>query len=643
MTFSRWFQPPRAPAAARRRLAPAALARFAPAWLAPAALALFAPATLAPLAPAWLAPTALALLAPAWLAGCSEGAGAEAPSATRAARVTPPPGDDPVDTDGDGTPNGEDDDDDGDGVPDEDDEDCDGDGDEDFEDDDADGDGVPGEDDDDEIVPLELEPVPAPQGLHIVDQAAAVRLGKALFWDIQAGSDGQTACASCHFLAGADDRRQNVLHPGPDGAFASGGVSAAGQTFTPGSIGNDDRVGSPGVAAGQFVAVAADPATAVDQCVAAPAPPFGAARQATGRNTPTTIGALYFRDAFWDGRANHTFNGLDPFGPTPNGAGVEAIENAALASQAVGPPNNEVEMACAGRAFNGPGSLASKMLARPPLQFQLVAPDDGVLGPLSAAPAPGLRCGTGACSYDDLLRAAFGESVQDDHEERFSLLWGEAIFAYEATLVPDQAPLDTYLRGQKSALTESQARGLRVFKGKAHCNECHNGGALSDATWRYFLLEGPINDDGGDQGFHNIGVRPTAEDLGRAELGPGGAPFSASGSPFDRGAFKTPGLRNVGLTAPYFHNGGKATLEEVVDFYAHEGDFANPERSDEMRTLSLSAGDRANLVDFLRNALTDCRVEKRRAPFDHPALPLPHRTSGLPATGASGIGPCPLP
>src|SRR5262245_14914014 len=64
--------------------------------------------------------------------------------------------------------------------------------------------------------PLSQEPIPAPTGGHILDQAAAVRLGKAFFWDIQAGSDGQLACAGCHFDGGADSRRFNTINPGFD-------------------------------------------------------------------------------------------------------------------------------------------------------------------------------------------------------------------------------------------------------------------------------------------------------------------------------------------------------------------------------------------------------------------------------------------
>jgi cytochrome c peroxidase len=96
----------------------------------------------------------------------------------------------------------------------------------------------------------------------------------------------------------------------------------------------------------------------------------------------------------------------------------------------------------------------------------------------------------------------------------------------------------------------------------------------------------------------------------------------------------------VKLTAPYFHNGGKATLADVVAFYNRGGDFANPEKASRIKPLSLDAGDQADLVEFLTNGLTDCRVEKERAPFDHPSLSPPNGAT-LPAVGAAGTGPCP--
>src|SRR5262249_49007371 len=76
--------------------------------------------------------------------------------------------------------------------------------------------------------PLKTVVVPQPTGGDIIDQAAAVRLGKTLFWDMQTGGDGQIACATCHFHAGADNRLTNTVNPGPDGLFQSEGVTGSG-------------------------------------------------------------------------------------------------------------------------------------------------------------------------------------------------------------------------------------------------------------------------------------------------------------------------------------------------------------------------------------------------------------------------------
>lgn len=492
-----------------------------------------------------------------------------------------------------------------------------------------------------DLAPLSSVAVPQPTGGDIVDRAAAVRLGKALFWDVQTGSDGQVACATCHFRAGADTRRVNTLNPGPDGIFASGGVTGPGQTFNGASIVNDDRVGSQGVARANFVGIATDPSVAADSCTPVNDPVFGTQRRVTGRNAPTVIGAVFYRDNFWDGRANHVFNGLDPFGNTGNASGsLVSIGNASLASQAAGPPTNDVEMSCTGRPFNGNNSIGAKLLARPALQFQRVDPADSVLGSLSNAPSNGLRCGSAPCTYATLITAAFGATLAAQAQAQFSRFWGQAVQAYEATLIPDGTPLDRYLAGNSNALTQNQQRGLDRFQGKGNCTKCHAGPELSDATVGFAASEGLVNEDGGDQGFHNIGVRPTAEDLGRGDNGPRGVSFSVSRSARDRGAFKTAGLRNVKLTAPYFHNGGKAALADVVAFYNRGGDFANAELASRIKPLSLDSGDQAALVDFLTNGLTDCRVEKERAPFDHPSLVIPNGPS-LGATGASGTGTCP--
>ena len=161
-----------------------------------------------------------------------------------------------------------------------------------------------------------------------------------------------------------------------------------------------------------------------------------------------------------------------------------------------------------------------------------------------------------------------------------------------------------------------------------------------------------------DRGFYNIGVRPTAEDLGVGGTQAGNVPLSwtrrrqggwplpevsdPSHVPADAhaavsGAFKTPTLRNVELTGPYFHNGGQATLRQVMEFYNRGGDFheANIEDlSPDMNALGLSDADLDALVAFMLT-LTDERVRNERAPFDHPELPLPNGVK-LPAVGAGG-------
>lgn len=96
------------------------------------------------------------------------------------------------------------------------------------------------------------------------------------------------------------------------------------------------------------------------------------------------------------------------------------------------------------------------------------------------------------------------------------------------------------------------------------------------------------------------------------------------------GAFKTSGLRNIELTAPYFHNGGQRTLREVVDFYNRGGDFATQNIADldaDIRPLGLTDAEKDALVGFMKS-LTDERVRYRKAPFDHPQLFIPNGHEG---------------
>src|ERR1043166_9504591 len=394
---------------------------------------------------------------------------------------------------------------------------------------------------DGDLAPLSSVGVPKRTGGTIINNAAAIKLGKALFWDEQTGGDGRIACATCHFHNGADNRTLNTLHPGPDGIFASGGVTAAGQNFFPANIVNDDRVGSQGIVGSIFQYIDPNPYNAADICTPDQTAPFFHNRRATGRNTPPMINAVFNRQNFWDGRANDNFNGNDPFGNTANQQSQigPTVTNSSLASQAVGPPNNEVEMSCKGRAFNGPNSLAAKLLARQPLRLQKVHPQDSVLGALSNWPNPGLNR-----SYSQLIADAFGPFVaanaqntfsriwgeavqaymsslisdqtpldrylagdkkaltsnQEKGLNRFSRIWGEAVQQYMSTLISDQTPLDRYLAGDKKALTSNQEKGLNRFTGKGQCSKCHAGAELTDASVNFFNKNGAINEDGGDQG-----------------------------------------------------------------------------------------------------------------------------------------------
>ena len=292
-------------------------------------------------------------------------------------------------------------------------------------------------------------------------------------------------------------------------------------------------------------------------------------------------------------------------------------------------------MSCAGRSF---GDLGAKLVPRTPLAQQLVDPADSVLGPLSNAPRAGLSCGfpDRLCTYGDLIAGAFdvpaGQDAVQFFVANFPSIWGQAIHAYEATLVPDRTPYDL------GTLTASQVKGLQRFRQK--CAVCHAEPEFSDATVRLITARGGPSAAqtagealGADQGFHNIGVAPTALDHGR-KASPGGTYHDAVGND---GAFKTPALRNVKLTAPYMHNGALATLGNVLDFYDSVlVQVANAE-IDRRAVGAGVGGDRAAVIDFLENGLTDCRVEHELAPFDHPALALPNGPA-LPARGKAGDG-----
>jgi hypothetical protein len=216
-------------------------------------------------------------------------------------------------------------------------------------------------------------------------------------------------------------------------------------------------------------------------------------------------------------------------------------------------------------------------------------------------------------------------------EANFSLFWGLSIMLYESTLVSDDTRVDRFLDGNTGALSALEQAGMNVFNGKGRCDHCHGLPMTTEATVADALAHGPVPDP--LIGFEIIGVRPLADDGGDI-LQPG------------LGAFKIPALRNVELNGPYFHNGGKSTLRQVVEFYNNGGDFAVAGRDSQIRPLGMTEGEKQALVSFLM-ALTDERVRIQSAPFDHPELRINngHNPDGsdnallLPATGAAGGAP----
>jgi hypothetical protein len=278
-------------------------------------------------------------------------------------------------------------------------------------------------------------------------------------------------------------------------------------------------------------------------------------------------------------------------------------------------------MSSGGRTLS---DIGKKLLALQPLGEQSVSPSDSQLGPLASPSGHGL---TG--DYASMIRQAFDPSWWNSNapvtasngrtynlmQYNFSLFWGLAIQAYESTLISDQSPFDT---GTMSAAAQ---RGQGVFQqgGPNACASCHTGPAMSAATVASVNANGGVNVGDAahqsDEGFVNIGVRPVSADPGQAGTDPFGNPLAVTGLANIPASFKIPILRNLTLTAPYFHNGGKLTLAQVVDFYNRGGDVANPN----LAARGFGQGQIDDLVAFLQ-ALTDPRVENQSAPFDHPEL-----------------------
>jgi|688.fasta_scaffold01889_22 cytochrome c peroxidase len=396
------------------------------------------------------------------------------------------------------------------------------------------------------------------------NNAALVQLGKALFWDTAVGSDGM-ACASCHFAAGADSRTINQINPGFNhnnhtyDALPGGTVGPNAQLKVsdfplwvfgaPNDPANptklsatvvDDVISSAGTLNGTFVGN--DPLLDGDTCTSRILDEASVnginVRRVEPRNTPSSINATFYVRNFWDGRANKVFNGANPFGlrdqnskvwMTPVG-GVPTqvklvIDNASLASQAVGPVLSDLEMSCAGRTFT---TVGTKLVGRKILNTQTISATDSVLSTFR----------TNKPLYRTLIQRAFqpvfwtgvNPSNIPLDEANFPLFFGLAVQAYEDTLRSGNSPYDNLLRvrqpitvagnpvpvgtapqlirrpnGTFIGMNRSQSRGFDLFMGAVSplnpqvgvdpvtlapipqkngaCIFCHNGPEFSSATF----------------------------------------------------------------------------------------------------------------------------------------------------------------
>jgi cytochrome c peroxidase len=171
--------------------------------------------------------------------------------------------------------------------------------------------------------------------------------------------------------------------------------------------------------------------------------------------------------------------------------------------------------------------------------------------------------------YAPLFKAAFGDEKIDIDRV------AKAIASFERTVLTGDSPYDRWLAGDKKAMSESAARGHALFNdsAKANCAICHDGFNFSDSD------------------FHNLGVGMKAKkpDLGR---------FEVTKQEKDKGAFKTPTLRNLADTAPYMHDGSEKTLKEVVEFYNRGGE-KNPWLDGRIHPLRLTPAQVDDVVAFL--------------------------------------------
>jgi cytochrome c peroxidase len=259
------------------------------------------------------------------------------------------------------------------------------------------------------------------------------------------------------------------------------------------------------------------------------------------RNSPSLLNAMFNTGQFWDGRAD------------------------TLEDQAIQPLINPLEM--------GNNSY------------------DEVVNRLRAIP-----------EYRAGFQSVFGSEVKIE-------LVGRALAAYERTLVSGDAPLDRFIAGDQDAISDAARRGFALFRGRARCSRCHTfsdalpfftdfnyhntGVAMNHPNFDKISRQAyaAINADKGREVIDALAKQEGGQELGRVLI---------TYQVFDIGSYRTPSLRNIALTAPYFHDGSAKTLADVVKFY-NQGGRQNINREWDLDAIALDEDEKRDLVAFLES------------------------------------------
>lgn len=218
--------------------------------------------------------------------------------------------------------------------------------------------------------------------------------------------------------------------------------------------------------------------------------------------------------------------------------------------------------------------------------------EDQAMGPVSAADTMAMDVAIlyKWLSEDSSYKAMFEKAYPGEAVDGKTV--SKAIAAFERTVVSNDSPFDRWVQGDKNAMTKQQIIGFRLFNdpSKGNCSACHQAPNFTDG------------------GFHNIGLASYAD--GKGDMGR----FAIKPIPSMKGAFRTPTLRGVALTAPYFHDGSAKSLMEVVEHY-NRGGVSKTDLSGNMKPLNLTRGEMEAIVAFMR-ALTS-----PQKPYVLPVLP----------------------